>query len=90
MLYLSVKSIYLALKKIQTPEGKLEHTTGRAANGLANHYFYKQKFSVTPEQIQKKNLTTDQISELSVLNMIILFLICFLNWKVLLTKILMR
>ncbi len=54
MLYLSVKSIYLALKKIQTPEGKLEHTTGRAANGLANHYFYKQKFSVTPEQIQKK------------------------------------
>jgi hypothetical protein len=27
---------------------------------------------------------------LSVLNMIILFLICFLNWKVLLTKILMR
>lgn len=55
MSYIAIKSIYLALKKIATGDNKMEHITGRATNGLLNHYFPLNRFIITPEQIQSQS-----------------------------------
>lgn len=51
MKYLSVKPIKVSLYRIYAGNTH-EHRTGTPASGLINHYFDKNKFITTPEQIQ--------------------------------------
>lgn len=57
-IYSSVKPIKIAIDRVHNSHPH-EHRTGTVTSGLLNHYFPKEKYIITPEQIQISNKRPD-------------------------------
>ena len=63
MKYFNLIALNKAIIRIREGDITHEHRTGTVANGLANHYFDRNKFAITPEQTQ---LSTGKRPDLSI------------------------
>ena len=61
MLYSEIKGIQLALARVKN--NAAEHITSTVTNGLANHYFTSNKFTITPEARQGNEARPDYVIE---------------------------